>query len=101
IKMVREAGAKEVHFRISSPPTQWPCFYGIDTPNRNELIAATHSIDEIKKYITCDSLEYLSPERLYWFQKNKPEGFCDACFTGKFPVELQDFQNAQKKQVKE
>ncbi len=62
VKMVRDAGAKEVHLRISSPPTRWPCFYGIDTPTRSELIAATHSIDEICKYITADSLGYLSIE---------------------------------------
>ncbi len=86
IKMIRDAGAKEVHFRISSPPTRWPCFYGIDTPNRSQLIAATHTEEEIRKYLSCDTLSYLSSERLYYFQKNSSEGFCDACFTGKFPV---------------
>ncbi len=90
IKMIKEAGAKEVHFRISSPPTIWPCFYGIDTPTRKELIAATHSLDEITQYLTCNTLAYLSPERLYYFQKNGSQGFCDACFTGKFPVPLTD-----------
>jgi amidophosphoribosyltransferase len=96
IKMIRDAGAKEIHFRISSPPTIWPCFYGIDTPNRNELIAATHSLEEISRYITCDTLAYLSPERLYWFQKNSSEGFCDACFTGRFPVPLTDYPDITK-----
>ena len=91
IKMVREAGAKEVHFRISSPPTTWPCFYGIDTPDRKQLIAATHEIDEIRRYLTCDSLSYLSRESLYWFQGRESKGFCDACFTGSFPVLLTDF----------
>ncbi|MBF0492853.1 MAG: amidophosphoribosyltransferase [Deltaproteobacteria bacterium] len=90
IKMVRDAGAKEVHFRISSPPTKWPCFYGIDTPDRKQLIAATHEIDEIRRYITADSLAYLSTESLYWFQKGDSKGFCDACFTGRFPVPLTD-----------
>lgn len=90
IKMIKEAGAKEVHFRISSPPTVWPCFYGIDTPNRSELIAASHSVEEISKYTTCDSLAYLSPKSLYWFQEGKSTGYCDACFTGKFPVPLID-----------
>ncbi len=90
IKMIRDAGAKEVHFRISSPPTRWPCFYGIDTPDRNQLIAATHELEEIRTYLTCDTLAYLSPERLYWFQKNQSQGFCDACFTGKFPVPIID-----------
>jgi amidophosphoribosyltransferase len=99
IKMIREAGAKEIHFRISSPPTRWPCFYGIDTPNRNELIAATHSIEEISRYITCDTLSYLSPERLYWFQKSKSDHFCDACFTGRFPVPLQDYPDLLKARV--
>jgi amidophosphoribosyltransferase len=60
VKMVRDAGAREVHLRISSPPTQWPCYYGIDTPTRRELIASSHSIDEIARYVTADSLSYLS-----------------------------------------
>lgn len=86
IKMVRDAGAKEVHMRISSPKTQWPCYYGIDTPNREELIAANMSTDQICKFIGADSLAYLSTESLYWFEKQKPrEWFCDACFTGDYP----------------
>ena len=91
VDMLREAGAKEVHFRISSPPTTWPCFFGIDTPDRKELIAAQHSLEEIRKYINCDSLAYLSVENLFYFEKNHGEWFCDACFSGKFPVELPDF----------
>lgn len=87
IKMVRDAGAKEVHMRISSPPTKWPCFYGIDTPTRGELISAQKSIEEIGQFIQADSLHYLSVESLYWFQKDKSgQGFCDACFTGNYPV---------------
>ena len=62
--MIRNAGAKEVHVRISSPPTSFPCYYGIDTPNRKELISSSHSIDEIRKYITADTLGYLSEEGL-------------------------------------
>ena len=62
VKMVRAAGAREVHLRISCPPTISPCFYGVDTPNRSELIAATHTIEEIRKYIAADSLAYLSLE---------------------------------------
>ena len=62
VKMVRDAGAREVHLRISSPPTQWPCYYGIDTPTRRELIASSHSVDEIARYVTADSLGYLSLE---------------------------------------
>src|SRR6185436_11407991 len=64
IKMVRDAGAREVHLRISSPPTQWPCYYGIDTPTRGELIASSHSVDEINSYVTSDTLAYLTLDRL-------------------------------------
>lgn len=87
IKMVREAGASEVHMRISSPPTKWSCFYGIDTPSRNELVSAQKSTDEIREFIKADSLQYLSVDSLYWFDKQaKDEWFCDACFTGKYAV---------------
>lgn len=64
VKMIRDAGAREVHMRIASPPTQWPCYYGVDTPTRSELIAATHTIDEINQYITSDTLGYLSIDEL-------------------------------------
>ncbi|MBU0504655.1 MAG: amidophosphoribosyltransferase [bacterium] len=87
VRMLRDAGAKEIHMRISSPPTKWPCFYGIDTPTRSELIAAKKSIKEIRNYIGVDSLKYLSVDSLYWFEKqSQREWFCDACFTGKYPV---------------
>ncbi|HCU25157.1 MAG TPA: amidophosphoribosyltransferase [Deltaproteobacteria bacterium] len=86
VKMLRDAGAKEVHFRISCPPTKWPCFFGIDTPDRKELIAATHSLEEIRRYITCDTLAYLSIENMFYFEKNHGEWFCDACFSGSFPI---------------
>jgi amidophosphoribosyltransferase len=82
--MLRDAGAKEVHMRISSPPTRWPCFYGIDTPSRAELIASNHSVDEIARYLTCDSLGYLSLEGLHAAIPGR--GFCDACFSGDYPV---------------
>ncbi len=90
VKMLRDAGAKEVHFRISCPPTRWPCFFGIDTPDRNELIAATHSVEEIRRFVTCDSLAYLSIDNMFYFEKDHDEWFCDACFSGKFPVALTD-----------
>jgi amidophosphoribosyltransferase len=91
VKMLRRAGAKEVHVRISSPPTSWPCFYGIDTPTRRELIAAQQSVEEIRKFLTADSLGYLSQDGLYWFEKKgEREWFCDACFTGNYPVCLAD-----------
>ncbi len=85
IKMIRNAGATEVHLRISSPPTSYPCFYGIDMPTRQELIASSHSIEEIRKYITADTLGYISMEGL---QKVVPipTNFCAACFEGEYPV---------------
>lgn len=90
VKMIRDAGAKEVHIRISSPPTTDPCFYGIDTPTKAELIASSKSPEEIRKFIGADSLGYLSTEGLYWFEKNHGEWFCDACFTGNYPVPVED-----------
>lgn len=90
MRMIRQAGAKEVHLRISSPPTVLPCFYGIDTPNRDELIAANHSVEEITKFVTADTLGYLSVEGLYNAVKEAGGSFCDACFTGKYPVELEE-----------
>jgi amidophosphoribosyltransferase len=88
VKMVRDAGAKEVHVRISAPPTKWPCYYGIDTPVRKELIAATHTVDEIAKYITADSLGYLSEKGMHEAVRAEPRTFCDACFTGEYLVQL-------------
>jgi amidophosphoribosyltransferase len=88
VKMVRGAGAREVHLRISSPPTAWPCYYGIDTPTRQELIASSHSVDEIAKYVTADSLGYLSIEGLYAALGENRQGFCDACFTGDYILEF-------------
>jgi amidophosphoribosyltransferase len=89
VKMIRDAGARRVHMRISSPPTAHPCFYGIDTPRKRELIASSHSVDEIALYVTCDTLGYLSREGLMW-AVGDPQGdvHCDACFTGDYPVEL-------------
>jgi amidophosphoribosyltransferase len=85
IKMIRNAGASEIHMRISSPPTSYPCFYGIDTPTRQELIASTHSIEEIRKYITADTLGYISMDGI---QKVVPQpmNYCAACFDGEYPV---------------
>jgi amidophosphoribosyltransferase len=89
VKLLKDAGAREVHLRISSPPTRWPCFYGIDTPSRQELIAATHSTDEIARYVTADTLGYLSLEGLHAAARD-PQGstFCSACFSGKYLTEL-------------
>jgi amidophosphoribosyltransferase len=88
VKMIRDAGAREIHLRISSPPTAWPCYYGIDTPTRQELIASSHSVDEIARYVTADTLGYLSLEGLYGSLGEKRDGYCDACFSGDYLVEF-------------
>ncbi|HTD25451.1 MAG TPA: amidophosphoribosyltransferase, partial [Candidatus Elarobacter sp.] len=85
VAMIRQAGAREVHMRISSPPTTHPCFYGIDTPTREELIASSHSVAEIREYLGADSLAYLSVAGMYAFTA-KRASFCDACFTGNYPI---------------
>ncbi len=86
VKMIRETGgASEVHLRISSPPTIAPCFYGIDTPTRKELIASTHMIEEIRRFVTADSLAYLSLEGLRSALSN-PDDYCYACFTNDYPI---------------
>ncbi len=86
VKMIRTAGAYAVHLRISSPPTTGPCFYGVDTPTRRELIASSHSTDEICRYTTADSLAYLSEAGMYTALREELGGFCDACFTGRYPI---------------
>ncbi len=88
IPMLRQAGAREVHMRIAAPPTTHSCFYGIDTPTQEELLASGHSVEEIRRWITADSLAYLSWDGLYSFQGESREGFCDACFTGRYPIEI-------------
>ncbi len=107
VKMIRDAGAKEVHLRISSPPIAWPCYYGIDTPTRRELLASSHTTDEINQYITSDSVGYLSQEAMVeavlqsaakpptnGSQRRLPTvpspleatSFCHACFSGDYPI---------------
>jgi amidophosphoribosyltransferase len=86
VKMIRQAGAKEVHMRISSTPIVSPCFYGIDTPTKKELIASDHSIEEIRKYITADSLAYLSLDGMLKSAPRTPEQYCTACFTERYPI---------------
>jgi amidophosphoribosyltransferase len=94
VRMVRDAGAKEVHMRISCPPTISPCFYGVDTPSKNQLIAANKSVDEIREYIGADSLAYLSLEGL---RQAAGEGetptYCTACYTGKYPTHIVDVED--------
>ncbi len=128
VKMLRSAGAKEVHLRISSPPTRWPCFYGIDTPSRSELIASSHSTEEVARYVTADSLGYLSLEGLHKavssLRQAPPNGvnvyardastsngapapvvddpqhgFCDACFSGNYPLPIAETRLSTKRQL--
>jgi amidophosphoribosyltransferase len=95
VRMMREAGASEVHFRISSPPIRFPDFYGIDTPIRDNLLAATHDLEEMRRYIGCDSLAFLSIDGLYRAMGEKGRDarrpqFTDHCFTGDYPTHLTD-----------
>jgi amidophosphoribosyltransferase len=90
IRMLRDAGAKEVHMRISSPATISPCYYGIDTPTRSELIASSSSVEEIRRFIEADTLAYLSQEGMYVYFNGRKQGFCDACFSGNYPVHFED-----------
>ncbi|PKY10499.1 amidophosphoribosyltransferase [Acidithiobacillus marinus] len=86
VNLVRAAGAREVHFLVSSPPTTGPCYYGIDTPDRSQLIAAQHSIEEVRKIIGADTLGYISLEALYAAVGSQDKGFCDACFSDDYPL---------------
>ncbi len=125
VKMIRDAGATEVHLRISSPPTRWPCYYGIDTPTRDELIAASQSVEEINEYITSDTLAYLSHDSMLQAvaaslspaqlnpsdsglhaslathlpilqDKSGEHPFCDACFSGNYPVQYRTPQRSRQ-----
>jgi amidophosphoribosyltransferase len=93
VEMIRGAGAREVHMRISSPPTQGPCHYGIDTPTREELIASSRTVDEIRQFVGADSLGYLSLEGLHESVNGAGdgprEGFCNACFSNDYPIAIQ------------
>jgi amidophosphoribosyltransferase len=88
VRMVKAAGAKEVHMRISCPPTISPCFYGVDTPRRSELIAATHTQDEIRRYLDAESLNYLSLEGLLDSVGAGRQSYCTSCYTGQYPIEF-------------
>ena len=90
VRIVREAGAREVHMRISCPPTVSPCFYGIDTPTRKELIAATHSVEQIREYLGADTLGYLSVENLRRAVGDSDGRFCLACYTSSYPTTIQE-----------
>jgi amidophosphoribosyltransferase len=86
--MLREAGAREVHMRISSPPIKWPCFYGIDMPDQDELIGARLEVGEIRAHIAADSLFYLSLDGMLQATEIPPEDFCTACFSSRYPIPI-------------
>ncbi|MFT7475655.1 MAG: amidophosphoribosyltransferase [Verrucomicrobiales bacterium] len=88
VAMLREAGATEIHLRISSPPYRWPCYYGMDTGTRSELLAANLTVDEIREYLGCDSISYLGMDALIESTGAVNAGFCDACLTGNYPIDI-------------
>ncbi len=90
IKMIREAGAQEIHLRIASSPITGPCYYGIDTPTRGELIASAHSVEQIREHLKVDSLGYLSLEGMHSALTGSATGYCDACFSGNYPTATPD-----------
>ena len=104
VEMVRNAGAKEVHMRISSPPTTHSCFYGIDTPEQDKLLAHSHSVEEMAALIGVDSLAFISIDGLYRAlgksgrDAAKPQ-YCDACFTGDYPISLPDLEASSERQL--
>ena len=96
VKMVRDAGSKEVHIRVSSPPIISPCYYGMDFPTKEELIANNKSVEEIRQFLNVDSLEYFSLEGLLDSVENGKTHFCTACFSGEYPIPLkEDFSKDQ------
>jgi amidophosphoribosyltransferase len=97
VRMVRDGGAAEVHVRISAPPTQWPCHYGIDTPRREDLIASNHSVEEIRRFIEADSLAYLSLDGMLATVSGAPGSYCNACWSGdyKVPISAADKRQAE------
>lgn len=101
VRMLRNAGAAEVHMRISSPPIRWPCFYGIDTANRSELIAAWKSVEEVGEHIEADSLAYLSLDGLIASTEVPGEMFCTACFSGSYPIPVPDHLKVTKHMLEE
>jgi len=96
VKALRDAGATEVHMRISSPPVTHPCFYGIDTDNQDQLIGATKTVEEIGQQIGVDSLAYLSLEGMLKTTQDDVESFCSACFTGDYPVPVPELIKRSK-----
>lgn len=102
VDMMRQAGAKEVHMRIASPPTSYPCFYGVDTPDRDKLLAGRMNLQQMTDYIQADSLSFLSMDGLYRAvshrdRNNECPQFCDACFSGEYPIALKDRDSDEKR----
>ena len=95
VAMLREAGATEVHFRVSSPPYKWPCFYGLDTGRRSELLAADLEVGEIRDFLGVDSLAYLELDRLIAATGASPASFCSACLSGEYPIAIPDFDTVE------
>jgi amidophosphoribosyltransferase len=102
VRMIRDAGAKEVHMRISCPPTISPCYYGVDTPTKGQLIAANKSVPEICDYIGADTLAYLSLDglRKACGEETKESNFCSSCYTGKYPTDWVEVHQIQPAEVK-
>ncbi len=101
VDMLKGAGAREVHMRISSPPIKWPCFYGIDMPDQDELIGARASVEEIRSHISADSLAYLSMEGMLASTGVPTEDFCTACFSSRYPVPVPDHELRRKNVLEE
>lgn len=95
VKMLRQAGAREIHMRISSPPVVAPCFYGIDTPTQKELLASKCSVEEIRRYVTADSMGYLSLKGMLSMAPGQSEHYCNACFTDQYPISLTKAEQLQ------
>ncbi|MSQ11148.1 MAG: amidophosphoribosyltransferase [Dehalococcoidia bacterium] len=89
VEMLRRAGTKEIHLRVCAPPIKWPCHFGVDMATRRELLAANRTVEEVRRFVGADSLGYLSLEGLYKAVGKPREGFCDACFSGRYPIEVQ------------
>jgi len=96
VSMLKDSGAKEVHLRISSPPFLWPCYYGTDIPSKDDLVACQHSVAEIGEMSFADSIEFLSLENLPKMLQGHCTGYCDACFSGKYPAPVPDYLIANK-----
>ena len=96
VTMLKDSGAKEVHLRISSPPFLWPCYYGTDIPSKKDLVACQHSVEEIGKMCFADSIDFLNLENLPKMLQGSCSGYCDACFSGRYPAHIPDYNIASK-----